>query len=504
MTAASLCRRLVTVAGLGFLAVVTSAHVGSPDTWFEGEAGPYPVRVVIRLPGVIPGLAQIDVTTPAEGITRVTAQPVIFDAGPGGAPPPDPARPVAGRPGTYHAELWFMTVGSFRVNVTVTGARGSGTVAVPVTAVAVRQIGLYPWLGQLLAGLGLLLVVGAITIVRAAATDGILAPGQGVDPDGRRRGRMASVLGAGALGLALWGGRSWWMAVEREYRRELYTPFHAAAEVFTTTEGRALRFTITDSVWTRRRPENLSERYSVSPLVPDHGKLMHMYLIGRGENHGFAHLHPVSLDSTDFVVGLGDLPPGRYDVFADVVHESGFPETMVAEVDLPDGTGELGDIDDVTFMDEPMDSVARLSDGLSVVWDGRPAVLRADEDAGLRFVVRDSIGAIVSLEPYLGMAGHAAIRREDGAIYNHLHPSGTISAVAQRALLSHQATDTLPGMLARRLAHDSTAMAGMVPKGFAGRLAFPYAFPEAGTYGVWVQFRYRGQVRVAAFRATVR
>src|SRR2546426_7508602 len=40
---------------------VASAHVGSPDTYFEGAAGPYPVRVIVRTPGVVPGLAQITV-----------------------------------------------------------------------------------------------------------------------------------------------------------------------------------------------------------------------------------------------------------------------------------------------------------------------------------------------------------------------------------------------------------------------------------------------------------
>jgi hypothetical protein len=39
------------------LAVVSMAHVGSPDTFFGGKAGPYDVRVSVRLPGVIPGRA---------------------------------------------------------------------------------------------------------------------------------------------------------------------------------------------------------------------------------------------------------------------------------------------------------------------------------------------------------------------------------------------------------------------------------------------------------------
>ena len=37
------------------LAVASMAHVGSPDTFFAGKAGPYDVRVSVRLPGVIPG-----------------------------------------------------------------------------------------------------------------------------------------------------------------------------------------------------------------------------------------------------------------------------------------------------------------------------------------------------------------------------------------------------------------------------------------------------------------
>src|ERR1041385_1467872 len=34
-----------------------AAHVGSPNVFFEGKAGPYPVHVVIQPAEVIPGLA---------------------------------------------------------------------------------------------------------------------------------------------------------------------------------------------------------------------------------------------------------------------------------------------------------------------------------------------------------------------------------------------------------------------------------------------------------------
>jgi hypothetical protein len=499
----TLAHRLRAGLGVALLAGLTMAHVGSPDVWFEGPAGPYPVRVVIRLPGVIPGLAQIDITVTGEGVERVTAQPVIFDAGKEGAPPPDVADPVAGRPGTYHAELWFMTVGSFSVNVEVTGSRGSGTVAVPVAAVAERTVGLFPWLGRLLAALGLLLFVGAVTIVRAAATDGITVPGAGPDRAQRTRGVVAPVLAAVLLGALLYGGRRWWQAVERDYLDQLYRPFAARAEVVGAATGRSLRFTITDSVWLQRRPRNLAERFSVSPLVPDHGKLMHLFMMGRDAREAFAHLHPASADSSTFSAGLGDLPAGRYDVYADVVHETGFPQTMVATVDVPGGSGALTDPDDAIHVAGAEGLTARLPGDATLSWERDSTPLVAGEDAGLRFVVREPDGSVAALDPYLGMAGHAVVHRADGSVYVHLHPSGTISAAAQQALLDRQGG----GAGAAASPGDSTSATPTPhpahPR-FDGRLSFPYSFPKPGEYRVWVQIRRPGGIATAAFDAQVR
>lgn len=497
-----LARRVVLTAALAGVAVVTSGHLGSPDTWFQGSAGPYPVRVVVRLPGVVPGLGQIDITVTGEGVTRVTAQPVIFDAGKEGAPPPDVATPVPGRPGSYHAELWFMTPGSFSVNVEVTGAAGSGTAIVPVAAVAERQIALYPWLGKLLAVLGIFLFVGAVTIFRAAASDAVAPPGDRP----ARSGRVAGAVGAGVLGFALWGGWTWWRAVAREYRDELYRPFAAAARVDTAQGRRTLAFTITDSVWSSRRARNRWERFSVSPLVPDHGKLMHLFLMKRDDGAGFGHLHPVSTDSLNFTADLGAIPPGRYDVYADVVHETGFPQTLVAEVDVPavgPGDGlQPTDADDAVFAGLPTGDRFVLPDGASITWEDRPESLVANQDAGLVFVVREPDGRPATLAPYLGMAGHAVVQRDDGQVYIHLHPNGTISMVAQAALGGRRVTDTMPGMLARRLAGDSTGHAGHPV--FDGRLEFPYAFPKPGRYRIWVQIRRGGAIATAAFATDVR
>ena len=500
---ALLNRRGVRTAALVLATLVTSAHVGSPDTWFQGMAGPYEVQAVVRLPGVIPGLAQIDIRVAGEGVEQVTAQPVVFDAGPEGAPPPDVATPVAGRPGTYHAELWFMRSGSFSVTIAVRGARGEGTVIVPVAAVPERQIPLYPWLGWLLAALGTLLFAGAVTIFRAAGTDALAAPGTGA-ASGSAGARYA-VLGAAILVAALIGARGWWQSVEREYQAELYRPYAATALVDTAGGHRTLRFTITDSVWTTRRARNAWERFSVSPIVPDHGKLMHLFLIEADDPSSFAHLHPVpGADSSTFVASLGALPPGRYRAFADVVHETGFPQTMVAELSVPPALGDVpaGDPDDAMFTGRPSGAQWMLADGATVTWEGQRDTLEVDADAGLRFTVREPDSTVARLEPYLGMAGHAVVYRTDGGVYVHLHPNGTISMVAQQAMAQRAPTDTAAGMLARRLAADTTHVshAGQ----FGGVLAFPYAFPSAGRYRVWLQFRRGGQVMTAPFDVEVR
>lgn len=494
-------RRFLLALGLTAVVLGVSGHVGSPDTWFQGNAGPYPVRVVVRLPGVVPGLAQIDITVTGEGAEQVTVQPVIFDAGKNGAPPPDQAKPVIGRPGAYHAELWFMTVGSFSVKVAVKGAKGEGVATVPVAAVATTQIGLYPWLGKLLAALGIFLFIGAVTIFRAAATDGIAAPGQA---PARGKGLVAASVGGVILVAALYGGKSWWDAVAEDYRAALYQPFSAAATVETESSGRMLRFTITDSIWRGARAANRWQRFSATPLVPDHGKLMHLFLIQEGGQGAFAHLHPQSSDSANFLASVGDLPAGRYRAYADVVHETGFPQTMVATVELPPVTDStrLSDTDDATFVGEPTGDAFRLPDGATVSWVNKPATIVANQDAGLAFEVTEPSGAKAALAPYLGMPGHAVVQRNDGSVYIHLHPNGTISMAAQAALGGRQETDSMPGMLARRLTQEAHA-AHPGPPIFDGAFAFPYAFPKPGQYRVWVQVRRGDRIMTAPFAAQV-
>jgi hypothetical protein len=52
-------RRRLFILGVFVLsaAIPAVAHVGSPDVYYEGDAGPYHLFVTVRMPQVVPGVA---------------------------------------------------------------------------------------------------------------------------------------------------------------------------------------------------------------------------------------------------------------------------------------------------------------------------------------------------------------------------------------------------------------------------------------------------------------
>lgn len=492
--AARLPRAAAVVVGLF---VVATGHVGSNNVFFAGEAGPYPVSVIIRPPEVIPGLAEISVRVPGGGANRVTVRPVRWDAAPeGGAPPPDDAVPVAGDPELYAAELWLMTVGAYRVEVAVQGSRGSGEVSVPVTSVMLGVRDLPPGLGWILAALALLLVAGVVAITGAAVRESQIPAGETAGFRQRRHARIAMAVTAVGVGGLLYLGNLWWEAVDREIRSGIFERLAVEGAIVRDGGTPALEIAITDPAWRGR---------NWSPLVPDHGKLMHMFVVGAPGMDAFAHVHPVPVDSSTFRVPWPDLPPGEYRIYGDIVQESGFAQTVVdtitvgaAELAAPgtealtseEAAGLARDPDDSAWTGAPV-AVAgpraevRLDDGSILEWQGDQE-LHVDEETILAFRLWDPDEKPAELEPYMGMLSHAALTRDDGAVFVHLHPAGTISM----------------GSLAV-LAPDGSPMAGAGADVRTGVVEFPFAFPQPGEYTIWVQVKREGRVLTGAFQATV-
>jgi len=436
---------------LFLLPAAVQAHVGSPNVFFDGAAGPYPIRVIVRPPEVVPGVAEITIRLKEGTADRVTVQPVFYRTGIEGAPPPDAASPVPGDPGLFAAQLWLMTQGSYTVRVQV----GEGVALVPVVTAPTRLKGMQRGLGIVLAALGLFLFAGAVTLVGAAVRESGLAPGE--VPDARRllRARVVTALAGVLLALVLIGGKHWWDNVEAEERERLYRPFAVEASV---REG-VLALDIDDP----RRQES-------SPFIPDHGKLMHLFLVREPGLDAFAHLHPVPQGSQErFEAALPPLPAGRYRVYGDVVHESGFPQTLTDVVDIPAFVaGPATDPDDSWHLG---------GDG-GLTWLKTPLV--AGREVDLRFQAK------VPLEPYMGMMGHAVITRPDGEVFVHLHPVGSFSMASQ------QAFERRMGVAPAHL-HNHPASV----------VSFPYELPRPGRYRIWVQVKSGGKVLTGAFDADV-
>src|SRR5579862_6253816 len=209
-------------------ALVSWGHVGSPNVFFEGAAGPYPVHVVVRPPAVIPGEAEIAVRVraprPDRPRLRVTAQPVQWDAGPEGAPPADVARPVRGQAGLFTARLWLMTANSYDIRVAVSGPAGSGTVAVPVSTAASRRLEMRSGMAVALLALAALLFAGLLSLVGAGVRESVLTPGEPPRARDRRRARLAMAATAAVLAVLLVAGKSWWDRIDAAYRQRLFRP----------------------------------------------------------------------------------------------------------------------------------------------------------------------------------------------------------------------------------------------------------------------------------------
>lgn len=465
---------------------IAGAHVGSPNVFFEGKAGPYPVRVVVRPPEVVPGLAEISVRVEGGDVRHVTALPVFWNAGRKGAPPPDEATLVRGETNLYATSLWLMKSGAYSVDVAVEGALGGGRVVVPVNSLALTRRPMAPWFGAMLSVLGLALFVGAVRIAGATFGEATLAPGIALTAADRRRSRLSMAVAAVVFALLLGAGRAWWNKEDANYRNNrLFKPQPVSATVRREGAQNILRLAVERSDY---------RRAGWAPLIPDHGKMMHLFLIREAGLDAFAHIHPVQRDRWTFEVALPQLPPGSYLVYADVTHENGLAETLVASAQLPEPGASASEL---FLAQDPDDSWhagtaatnARcpLDGGGAMVWE-KDAPLRENSAAPLLFKVLDAAGQPAPLQPYMGMLGHAAIRRDDGSVFAHLHPVGSISMASQEFFTQGEPMD-----------HSQHLAAMATTDG----VSFPYEFPKPGRYRIWVQVKSGDRVLTGVFDTEV-
>ncbi|HKQ36874.1 MAG TPA: hypothetical protein VJ063_02280, partial [Verrucomicrobiae bacterium] len=240
-----------------------------------------------------------------------------------------------------------------------------------------------------------------------------------------------------------------------------------------------------------------------APLISDHGKLMHLFLVRQPDADAFAHLHPIQRKSKNFEAALPPLPPGNYQLYADVTYENGFFETMTATVEIPtlpesyvalwkiagrpdaicSSVGVSANVTNFAVAPDMDDSWhiarepsfaqqrSRLPDGLSMVWE-----------SNLTFRLLSPERTPLPIEPYMGMFGHAVVRHKSGSVFAHVHPVGTFSMASQQFFLG--ATNKTSHI------HATNTVT---------QVAFPYDFPRPGPYRLWIQLKSSGRVYTGVF-----
>jgi hypothetical protein len=288
-------------------------------------------------------------------------------------------------------------------------------------------------------------------------------------------------------------GNGWWNATAASQARNMI--YKAPPLAVNLQPPSRLELEIGDSQWHSRRKQTV-----MTALIPDHGHLMHLFLVRVPQMDRFYHLHPQTTDNQTFTQQLPALPSGRYQIFADIVRASGFPDTMTAEIDLPDvASGAItGDDSQAEGPALPgslqSTNISTLHDGGRMIWDHDSTPIHAGRPLWFRFRVEDQQGKpATDLEPYMGMAGHAEFLSFDRSVFAHVHPEGSVAMAAVA--------------LANPSLEKQGSMAGMpqMPAGMpmGSEVSFPYGFPKAGDYRMFVQIKRAGRVETGIFDVKV-
>jgi hypothetical protein len=460
---------------------VAQADIGGSDVFYEGTAGSYHLYFTATMPRVVPGIALVQIRCETDGVKKVE---VLTSKLTGEASQFRPVADLAARstkdPRLFTDSLWIMRAGALRIRVTISGSHGKGEMSVPVPAAPQMTMPMQRWLLGAITLMMAILASGLVSIVSSAVREAHLTPGTRPDPRAIRNSRVAG-LTTGAFALTAIGlGYIWWSTDAKNYAEEVKTfksPFLSAK--------------VQNGVLRLRPLYPAKSKLNLNDLLPDHGHLVHMFLVEQPEMKRIWHLHPKLTANSGVMERMPSVPAGNYRIFADIVDKFGFPWTLAGQTKLPRIAGIDLTGDDSSAIVSPLgtatSSSALLPGGGWIFFDRNSAPKFAGRPGHLLFRVEDRDGTPArDLDAYMGMAAHAVIVRSDFRVFAHIHPTGSIPM----ASLSLMAGDE-PGTMLR----------GMVMPGdkIDPHITFPYGFPRPGLYRIFVQIKRAGRVETVAF-----
>ena len=336
-----------------------------------------------------------------------------------------------------------MAYGAYSVYVTCRGPRGTGTAIVPVNSFATGRLPLSARIGRDSRRARGLLVAGFLTIVRAGAGESLVPPGEAIDAPRRQRANVVTGMAAAILALALFGGAKWWSAEDSAYRGHMFGSPRVDAVVL---GGRIAS--------------------NAAAQSPRHGGVSRDLLAGRArpreddaplprELDGNADVR-ASASAADGLAGFhhgSAIGPGGSLSAVRRHHAREWAESHGDDTRRASARARSrstpSDSDDTWDRTATVTTLARgrrpRSCRMATRWPG-PATARRSRPVNRRICgscVRDSAGAVAQ-RPAVSWNGRARRRRsdDDGSVFIHLHPMGTVTPTAQQVFALRDRGDT--------------------------------------------------------------
>ena len=465
--------------------------IGHNNVVYEGKAGEIPIRVFVKLPGVVPGLADVSIKVFSDDIHKVTIQPNKKDKDrKSKSPPPDIAEPIKGEKNLFSTQLWLMDYGSYSLDIRLYQGQIVHRASIPVNSTSSRILEMNRGTSILLSALLALLFFGAINIIRIAYKDSTQPPGDHPDRGKITKSYIVTVLSLIILSTIIFGGKNWWDKIDTAYQNNIFQTLENKIEILDNGKEKFMSIEIVDELWKQNR---------MSDIIPDHGKIMHIYLIS-DDYESIAHLHPSRTENTDiFIVKMPPVNFGKYYLFMDVTHETGFSHTMTNKIIY---NGENVDFrNSIENIERDIDDSWILNSNENrITWKDKKYSYKSGDNIDLDFqVMRDGQPAV--LEPYISMGGHAALLKKDQTVFVHIHPIGTISMASQEMFQENyiQSIVDQEDICFFGFINDSTDnyFNNTSPN---GEVSFPAINLEnTGEYGLWVQVKSAGEVITQKF-----
>ena len=473
-----------------------TAHIGLRYMVYEHRGENISLRVYLKLPESAPGIVDISFKSFTDNIDKISVNSELKSSSKVGENSShNIAIPVNGEENTFSSKLPLFKYGTYSINVNIQQKGRIEQVIIPVNFFARETFKLdsnsLPVLfiiAFFLSILGIFFIKNAYLYNQKKEFDKALK-----NKNNSRFTQFAEIFII--IFMISYVSTTWWDERKINYDQNNYFNLKNNVNIANNGKYDILKINIVDKKWINEKMPN---------LIPDHGKIMHMYMISDDFKH-LAHLHPTRAeDRNSFFVRMPPFGEGAYSLYMDITHETGFSHTMTNKINYNKNNISI-DTSITTSLIDPDDSWTQDLDAIKITWVDIQSFYEAEKDIPMRFTIKKN-GKPSPIQNYMGMGAHAALIKNDGSIFAHLHPTGTINMASkhiyERGIKKEQMIDNRSIELDLiNPQHDHFSNQNYSHNGEVGFP--PLRLIEAGDYTVWVQIKTENKIITQKFNFTI-